>query len=94
MNKDKPSVVTLKRSTEDLGEILASETLHITGMFFNADKKKKSIDRQYWAWLHLGFIAALKLHGYTDKECDEALAKCQSELEEHDNNPEKYHATN
>jgi hypothetical protein len=59
-------------STKELGERLASETYNCTELWFESNKGKK-LDKQYWLFLHLGWIAMMKLHGYTDKECDQVL---------------------
>jgi hypothetical protein len=43
---------------------------------------KKDFDKQILAGLHCGFIAAMKLNGYKDKDLDGALEIAQKQIEE------------
>lgn len=55
-------------SLEQIGEDLAQLTKECTATHFTANKTNK-LDKQAWAWLHIGFISALKLYnpGFTDE---------------------------
>lgn len=72
---------------EELGKILAMETLNITQMWMDTNKGKV-FDSQYWLMLHLGFVAGLKVAGKSDVDVDVILATVQKELsifdEEHE----------
>ena len=66
----------MKNEIKKMAEILAGETYHISDMYYQAEK----LDKQLWAWLHLGFIAGLKANGWSDKDCNEIVEKTQEIL--------------
>ena len=68
-------------TNKEIGEILANETISISMMEMKA-RKKEYLDKQYWAALHLGFIACMKLSGYSDKDISEVLEVAQQKLED------------
>lgn len=65
-----------KLSKKELGEAMVQATQEYTQHYFEVFKKP--LDKQLWAALHLGFTAAMKLHGYTDDETSDAIDECQS----------------
>lgn len=67
-------------TNKEIGEILASETINVSKMQMEATKSKM-IDKQYWAFFHLGFVANMKLNGVSEKDIDEVLEVAQGELE-------------
>jgi len=73
----------MKKTTKELAEILYQETMNVSNLYFKSTKEQ-SLDRQYWAWLHLGFIAALRLDGYTDEQCNEIIDQTQDLIKKSD----------
>lgn len=56
-----------KLHTEELAKRMKQATLEASQLYCEHNNLD-SIDKQYWIFLHLGFMAALRLNGYTDKE--------------------------
>jgi len=69
----------MKQTTKELAEILAQLTVDTTDMYF-ASGEHKTLDKQLWAFLHIGFIGCLKLNGYSEEECDEVINLTQELL--------------
>jgi len=69
-------------SLEQMGEDLANLTMDCTRMYFEADKTEKKLDKSNWAWLHIGFISALKLYNpnFTDELCHKIVDIAQKKL--------------
>jgi hypothetical protein len=69
-------------SLEQMGEDLANLTKDCTQMHFTTNKTQK-LDKQCWAWLHIGFISALKLYnpGFTDEITGKIVDIAQKKLE-------------
>ena len=51
-----------------------------TEQYFGAFNKKKKLDKQLWAALHVGFISAMKLNGYSETEVMAALEAANREI--------------
>lgn len=77
--KKEKKVIIEELTNEDLGKILAQETMSITQMWMDTNKKEL-IDRQYWLMFHLGFIAGLKVLGKSNVDVDIILLTAQKEL--------------
>lgn len=63
-----------KLHTEELAKKMKQATLEASELYCK-QYKLESIDKQYWIFLHLGFMAALRLNGYTEKEVREVQEK-------------------
>jgi hypothetical protein len=64
---------------KQLTDAIVQVTVEYTEQYFGAFKKK-NLDKQLWAALHVGFIAAMKLNGYPEKELMAALEAAQKEI--------------
>lgn len=70
----------MEKTNKELAEILANETISISNMYMETNKVK-TMDRQFWMFLHLGFYAGLKLMGKSEKDLDDVLVKASKLLE-------------
>ena len=61
-----------------LTDAIVQVTVEYTEQYFGAFKK--NLDKQLWAALHIGFIAAMKLNGYSEKELMDALEAANREI--------------
>lgn len=68
-------------SLEQMGEDLANLTLDCTKMHFES-KTENKLEKSNWAWLHIGFISALKLYNpnFTEEMCHEIVEIAQKKL--------------
>lgn len=57
---------------EEMANYLAYETMS-TSKIYLEEKGLRMMDASYWAWMHIGFTAALHLLGYDTKYCEEVL---------------------
>ena len=69
-----------EHTPEELGKILAHETVSITDIYFNSDEVE--LDRINWAWLHMGFIAGIKLSGFPEGKIDKVLEETHRVLKD------------
>jgi hypothetical protein len=65
---------------QQIGDALTQASCAYIAIYM--DTFKKDFDKQILAGLHCGFIAAMKLNGYADKDLDEALEIAQNQIEE------------
>jgi len=70
-----------KKTIKELAEILYVQTVEATNVYFKTTKKKK-MDKQLWAWLHIGFLSGIVECGYTEKEAMEVIALTKSHIKE------------
>lgn len=70
----------LEMTNGELVQFVVDMTMDYTDAFFEAHGKHEKMDRQQWAALHLGFIAAMKLNGYDEKDMVEIVQKAQDKL--------------
>ena len=68
-----------RKTVEELAEILEQITIEYTDVYFDATGDN-TMDKQNWAALHLGFMAAIKVLGYTEFEAHEVLEKAQDKI--------------
>lgn len=68
-----------KRSVEEIKELMVYELMNCSNIYFETTKSK-TIDKQVFAWFHLGVFSALKFAGYEEKDLYKALTKAQKEL--------------
>ena len=59
-------------SQREIADVLVNLTADYTDEYFATFQR--SLDKQYWAALHLGFVVAMKLNGYHDSILNAALA--------------------
>jgi hypothetical protein len=64
---------------KQLTDAIVQVTVEYTEQYLAAFKKKK-LDKQLWAALHLGFVAAMKLNGYSEEDLMTALEAAQKEI--------------
>jgi hypothetical protein len=64
---------------KELTDAIVQITVEYTEQYFGAFKK--DLDKQLWAALHVGFIAAMKLNGYREKDLMDALNAAQKAIE-------------
>jgi hypothetical protein len=64
-----------KLTKPEIATIMYELTGDYTDMYMDAFKKP--MDKQIWAALHIGFIAGMKVNGYSEKEVNQALDLCQ-----------------
>lgn len=69
----------MNKTNQELGEILANETLSVTEMDMQVNHLTK-VDKQKWVYFHVGFMAGLKIMGKEQKDCDEILKIAQDEI--------------
>ena len=71
----------MKKLTKDeIADILVQTTLDYSNCYF--ESIKKPLDKQLWAALHVGFIAGMKVNGYTDEYLLGALSLSQDKIED------------
>lgn len=68
------------KTNKEIGEMLAEETIRVSVMEMNATGKDR-LEKKYWAFFHLGFVACMKLNGASEKDIDEVLEVTHQELE-------------
>lgn len=66
-------------TNEEIGEILASETVNVTRMDMEKNNLTQ-VDKQKWLYIHLGFYACLKLCGISEEDGDRIIVHAQSIL--------------
>jgi len=67
-------------SKNEIVDALVEITAEYTDEYF--ETFKKDLDKQLWAALHLGFIATMKLNGYSDELLNAALSEAQERVVE------------
>jgi hypothetical protein len=67
-------------SKNEIVDSIVEVTAEYTDEYFNTFKK--DLDKQLWAALHLGFIAAMKLNGYSEEILKAALSEAQDRVVE------------
>jgi hypothetical protein len=67
-------------SKDEIVEAIVEVTAEYTEEYFNTFKK--DLDKQLWAALHLGFVAAMKLNGYSEELLNTALGEAQERVVE------------
>ena len=65
-------------SKDEIVDAIVEVTGEYTDEYFNTFKK--DLDKQLWAALHLGFIAAMRLNGYPDEILNAALIEAQDRV--------------
>ena len=75
--------IVKRKTPQELGRMLYDETYNVTKIYYDQHAEKETIDKQLWAWLHLGFIAGLKACGYTEEECNAIIDITQEHLKSH-----------
>lgn len=70
------------KTTEELSSILAHLTAQYTESYFR--QFKKSIDKQMWAALHIGFIGALKEVGYSEEELQQIINQAKKKISQYE----------
>lgn len=65
-------------SKDEVVDAIVEITAEYTEEFFNTFKK--NLDKQLWAALHLGFVAAMKLNGYPADMFNAALSEAQERV--------------
>ena len=66
-------------TNEEIGKILADETINITKMDMEVNNVTQ-VDKQKWMYMHLGFYACLKLAGISEEDGDKIIVHAQSIL--------------
>lgn len=61
-----------KIEIKELAAQLAHETASISNMVIKT-QGAKPMDRQNWAFIHLGWIGMMKMSGYSDGECNAVI---------------------
>lgn len=74
-NKDGTRALT----NEELGKILADETVNVSQMDMERNGLTQ-IDKQKWLYMHLGFYACLKLAGISEEDGDRIIVHAQKLL--------------
>jgi hypothetical protein len=69
-----PSMLT----KQEIADAIVDLNEDYTGIYHKTFKK--DMDKQLWAALHVGFIAAMKLNGYSDSILNAALEDAQHRL--------------
>jgi len=67
-------------SKDEIVDAIVEITSEYTDEYFATFKK--DLDKQLWAALHLGFIAAMKLNGYSEEILKAALSEAQDRVVE------------
>jgi len=67
-------------SEREIADVLVDLTEEYSEMYF--ETFQKDMDKQLWAALHLGFVAAMKLNGYSETILQAALHDVQKRLPE------------
>jgi Holliday junction resolvasome RuvABC DNA-binding subunit len=70
----------MKKTIKELAEKLTVETINISEMYMKIHDLKK-MDKQNWAFMHLGYISALRHLGYSEEDCDCVISQAQTLLE-------------
>jgi hypothetical protein len=65
-------------SRSQIVDAIVEVTSEYTDEYFNTFQK--DLDKQLWAALHLGFIAAMRLNGYSDEILNAALGEAQERV--------------
>jgi hypothetical protein len=65
-------------SKDEIVDAIVEVTAEYTDEYFATFKK--DLDKQLWAALHLGFVAAMKLNGYSQKLLDAAFSEAQDRV--------------
>ncbi len=68
-----------KLNKQEISDVIVNITYEYIELFFLTEKVKL-MDKKFWAALHIGFIAGMKLNGYSEKELLEALDLAQEEI--------------
>jgi hypothetical protein len=63
---------------DEIVDAIVEVTTAYTEEYF--DTFKKDLDKQLWAALHLGFVAAMKLNGYSEEILNTALSEAQDRV--------------
>ena len=67
-------------SKDEIVDAIVEITTEYTDEYFATFNK--DLDKQLWAALHLGFIAAMKLNGYSPEILNAALSEAQDRVVE------------
>jgi hypothetical protein len=67
-------------SEREIADVLLDLTEEYSEMYF--ETFQKDMDKQLWAALHLGFVAAMKLNGYSETILQAALRDAQERMPE------------
>ena len=67
-------------SEREIADVLLDLTEEYSEIYF--ETFQKDLDKQLWAALHLGFVAAMKLNGYSETVLQAALRDAQERLPE------------
>lgn len=62
---------------------LVQMTQEYTALYIQFNQTN-SVDKNLWAALHIGFMGAMKLHGYSEDLLEKALENAQKELEKYE----------
>lgn len=65
-------------SKDEIVDAIVEVTAEYTEEYFSTFQK--DLDRQLWAALHLGFVAAMRLNGYTEEILSSALSEAQDRV--------------
>ena len=65
-------------SESEIADVLVELTEEYSEIYF--ETFQKDMDKQLWAALHLGFVAAMKLNGYSEAILQAALRDAQERL--------------
>jgi hypothetical protein len=65
-------------SERQIADVLLNLTEEYSDIYFKTFQK--DMDKQLWAALHLGFIAAMKLNGYSETVLQAALRDAQERM--------------
>jgi hypothetical protein len=67
-------------SEREITDVLVELTEEYSEIYF--ERFHKDMDKQLWAALHLGFIAAMKINGYPETVLQAALRDAQERMPE------------
>ena len=62
-------------SKDEIADAIVEVTAEYTEEYF--ETFKKDLDKHLWAALHLGFVAAMRLNGYSPEILNAALSEAQ-----------------
>lgn len=69
---------SMKKSVEEMVMLLLQTTQEYTILYL---KENKTMDRQMWAALHIGFVTCMKIFGYSEVEIEKVIDGVQEKIE-------------
>lgn len=70
-----------KLSLEKITDDVVVETFSASKIYME-EMKKTDMPKIMWAFLHIGYAAALRLHGYPEKFIEKALLSARDKIKE------------